>query len=175
MPQRQAGLALVFVLVALAVLAVSALALIRSSDVSGLVAGNIAFRQGATQAAELGVSTALATIADPAFARDDEAVSYFPVLQPADAAGLPAVDWDALDAQRSGPYNLRWVAERLCNDTPVTDPDSQCQTSLGEEQGNSIRAGAPLFSPPSRIYYRITVRADGPKGTTSFVQALVAI
>lgn len=175
MPSRQRGLALLFVLIALAVLAVSAYALVRNSDVSSLVSGNIAFRQGATQAAELGVSEAIATLGNPAFDRDDVQDNYFPVIQALDANGLPNVDWDDIDVERSGLYDVQWVAERLCNDTPVTNPDAECQTSLGAEEGNSIRAGAAVFTPPSRIYYRITVRASGPKRTESFVQALIAI
>ncbi len=174
--RQQRGLSLLFVLIALSVLAVSAFALVRNSDVSTLVAGNIAFRQGATQAAELGVSAAIAELGNPAFDRDQEDLeNYFPTIQATDDDGLPDVDWDDIDAQRSGLYDVQWVAERLCNDTPVTDPDSECQTSLGAEEGNSIRAGAAVFTPPSRIYYRITVRATGPKSTESFVQALVAI
>ena len=55
---RQAGVSLILVLIALALLLVGSVALLRSSEVSSLVAGNVSFKEAATQATDLGISSA---------------------------------------------------------------------------------------------------------------------
>ena len=52
MRSKQTGTSLVIVVILLVILMISALALVRSSETVGAVAGNVAFKQAATAAAE---------------------------------------------------------------------------------------------------------------------------
>jgi hypothetical protein len=42
-------------------------------------------------------------------------------------------------------------------------------------QGESFTVGAPGYLQDPRVYYRITVRTQGPRNTVSYVQSMVAI
>ena len=55
---RQQGTSLVIVVILLVILMVSALALVRSSETVGAVAGNVAFKQAATEAGDVGIAAA---------------------------------------------------------------------------------------------------------------------
>ena len=60
--QSQRGVSLIIVLVVLAVILVGSLALLRSSEVSSLVGGNVSFKEAATQATDIGISDAAKTL-----------------------------------------------------------------------------------------------------------------
>jgi len=60
---KQRGIVLFFALIALLVLSLAAAALVRSVDTSTLIAGNLAFRQSATNSADLGVEAAMTWLA----------------------------------------------------------------------------------------------------------------
>ncbi|MDD2701398.1 MAG: hypothetical protein PHH36_09195 [Sideroxydans sp.] len=56
----QRGVVLFFALIALVAMSLAAVALIRSVDTSTIIAGNLAFRQSATAAGDVGIDTAIA-------------------------------------------------------------------------------------------------------------------
>lgn len=56
---RQAGISLVITLVALVMMSLAAVALMRNVDTTNLVAGNLAFKQATTSAADLGTESAI--------------------------------------------------------------------------------------------------------------------
>ncbi len=72
---------------------------------------------------------------------------------------------------------VSYVIHRLCRVTG--DPKSastDCSSSpTVTASGNSKGAGVinPISS--TQVYYRITVRIDGPRNTVSYVQAIVAM
>lgn len=86
--RRQRGLSLLFALLALAVISLAAVALVRSVDTSGLIAGNLGFKQDATaaagQAAEQAIGWLLAN-AGPTLDNDNVAAGYY-------ASSLDALD-----------------------------------------------------------------------------------
>ena len=41
--------------------------------------------------------------------------------------------------------------------------------------GESFTVGAPGFLQDPRVYYRITVRTQGPRNTVSYIQSMVAV
>jgi len=61
-PQRQKGAALFVALVALLAMTFAGLALLRSMDSAGLIAGNFSFRQAALSAADMGLEGALSAL-----------------------------------------------------------------------------------------------------------------
>ena len=57
--KSQRGGTMILVIIALAVLLVSAVVILRSSGIASTVAGNIAFRTSANQVAEVAINTAI--------------------------------------------------------------------------------------------------------------------
>jgi Tfp pilus assembly protein PilX len=168
------GFALIMVMVLLAIMLIGALAMLRSSDASARVAGNISFQAAATKATDIGISEAARALDGMANTDVDIANTYFATRQPENGDGiLSTVDWREVASTEVGNYSVRRVIERMCQTTPVTDPTTQCmmyeQSSVG-----SNKAGALAYANPASLYYRITVRVTGPNNTTSFVQALVS-
>jgi type IV pilus assembly protein PilX len=171
--QTQRGVSLIIVLVVLAVVLVGSLAMLRSTEVSSLVAGNVSFKEAATQATDIGISEAARALDARTNLDSNIANVYFATRQPEDADGLPTtVNWSAVPSTPVGNYTVQHVAERLCQATPVTDPLADCMVRDGEAAGSN-KAGSLGYKNPPTVYYRITVRVSGPKSASAFVQALV--
>ena len=170
---RQGGMSLLMVLVVLGISLVGALSLLRSNEVSALVAGNVSFREAATQATDIGISQGAKALEATTNFDANVANAYFATRQPEDAAGLPTtVNWGTVPSTTVGYYQVQYVAERLCQVTPVVDPAADCMVRDGEAPGSN-KAGSLVYKSPATVYYRITVRVMGPKQTAAFVQALV--
>jgi len=166
-------MSLIIVLVVLAILLVGGLAMLRSSEVSSLVAGNVSFKEAATQAGDIGISDAAKALDTMINLDSNVANVYFATRQAEDSYGLPiTVDWSAVPALAVGNYNVQHVVERLCQTTPVTDPLADCMARDADAPGSN-KAGSQAYQNPATVYYRITVRVTGPKSASAFVQALV--
>lgn len=170
----QAGSALILVLVCLTVLAMGALALVRITESSTLVTGNLIYRMNARMAGETGIDTAFAAVNALA---DDEAAQpgwYYPVRQPEDEFGIPAnVDWVSAPVIQVGAYAVRYVVERMCQGAvPVASLENQCLLEQLQLPGSN-RAGAPQLAAPAARQFRVTVQVRGPRNTLELVQSLV--
>jgi hypothetical protein len=83
-PQKQGGVILLLTLIVLVAMTLAAIALIRSVDTTNVVAGNLAFKQAATQVADEGVELAIqclsgttsSTCPDGGFLAGTEATYY---------------------------------------------------------------------------------------------------
>jgi Tfp pilus assembly protein PilX len=171
--QRQRGATLIIVLVVLAVMLVGSLAMLRSTEVSGLVAGNVSFKEAATQATDIGISDAARALDLMTNTDTNVANVYYATRQPEDSDGLPtSVNWSSVATATVGNYSVQHVVERLCQTTPVTDALASCMVRDGEAPGSN-KAGSATYRNPPTVYYRITVRVTGPKSAAAFVQALV--
>lgn len=73
----QQGISLFIVLIALILMSLSAVGLIRMVDTSSLVAGNLAFKQGATSAADRAVEEAIQWLATAATNDDNANAGYY--------------------------------------------------------------------------------------------------
>lgn len=105
LPVRQRGVVLVITLIALVAMTLAAIALMRSVDTGNVIAGNMAFKQGAAQSGDAGTEAAinwLVPIAGIAASyNDDPANGYYATsqeqLDPTGNNGDPnhaLVDWD---------------------------------------------------------------------------------
>lgn len=171
---RQQGASLIIVVILLVILMVSALALVRSSETVGAVAGNVAFKQAATEAGDVGIAAATNWLG--ALANADAAVAgvYYATRQNVDGYGLPTIDWTPVPATSVNAFRVQYVIERLCQGpTPVTSPITQCLTNQNQQDG-SRRVGSPSYSGGTAVYYRVTVRVKGPRNSESFVQSLLS-
>jgi type IV pilus assembly protein PilX len=172
--KREQGVTLVIVLVVVGVVLVANLALMRSMSTVNRVASNKSFKQAATQAAEVGLRAAENYIA--AIAAPDTAVAnrYAAVMQASDANELPtSVNWTNVATTDVGNYDVKWVVDRMCDRTPVTDPITQCLGLQTTQQG-SKKAGSPSYASTTAVYYRITVQVTGPRNIETYVQSAVA-
>ena len=188
MNKSQQGSSLLIVLVLLTAMLLAAVSLARVTDTSTLVAGNMSFKAAALQASEVGMAEALLRLRDPGL--DTESVTvgkgwYSPLA--AKSINPDDLVWgDALvvgNGQTApnipmdlGPYEARFIIERLCAGTtlPISEVDKQtrCYLELGTAPG-SAKAGTEQMEAPSSVQYRVTVSVTGPKGVQTFVQAVV--
>jgi type IV pilus assembly protein PilX len=110
-PKRQRGVVLVLTLIVLVAMTLAAIALVRSVDTGNVVAGNMAFKQGATQAGDAGTEAGIAFLrtggvggipiaGDPASYVDIPNQGYYATGQNLDMTGnshnssFGLVDWD---------------------------------------------------------------------------------
>ena len=108
LPERQKGVVLIITLIALVAMTLAAIALIRSVDTGNVVAGNMAFKQGAVLAGDSGTEAAITWLAGiagvAASQNDDPANGYYATSQETlDITGNSGdssrslVDWDGND------------------------------------------------------------------------------
>jgi type IV pilus assembly protein PilX len=172
---RQSGMTMLVVLILLAVMLLGGMALARMSNVSTLVSGNVALKERAVQASEVGINTAYATVSAATFPETpSQAGWYYDTAQPLDTAGLPSgVNLDNGRQVTVGAYDVRYVVERMCSVSAVTDPLQQCLLRQMDIEPSCKGTNCPGVDQPGGKQYRITVRVSGPQGTRTIVQSLV--
>lgn len=196
----QKGVVLFIALIVLVALTMAGIALVRSVDTANVIAGNLAFKQGTLQAADLGVEAAVAALPNivatnldndltPAASSTNPNYWYYATRRVADAAGAPTtlaigatgaatpIDWNgvpvAVDSTATG-NKVQIVIDRLCQGpAPVTDVQDKCfaDAPLG---GGTKKAGGVAFTASSTVYFRVTARVTGPRNTVSMVQAILS-
>lgn len=170
----QKGASLIIVLVMLTVLLLGALSMARLNDASALIAGNVAFKDSAMQASEVGISEAFNGMTSITDEDQDQGGWYFASLQGDDASGLPtSVDWAKAADIKVGAFDVHYVVERQCTGTlPVQDINAQCVIKRIATTG-SAKAGLETLETAASKQFRITVFVSGPKNTKSHVQSMV--
>ena len=189
-PSRQKGVTLMITLIMLVVMTLSAIALIRSTDTSNLIAGNVAFQQGATNSAQQGIQQGLSDLASlnntAALIQGDpnepwySPVSCNPTQHPIEwwawwnshtctSISGATTSFNPNNAGTDASFNtVFYVIERLCSQKLDTrDPNNLCQVKAVEDTAN------PPFWNAAQLY-RITAFVSGPRGTQSLVQAIVS-
>jgi type IV pilus assembly protein PilX len=196
MRRRQKGVVLFIALIVLVAMSLAGIALMRSVDTNVLIAGNLAFRQGATAGGDWGVEHARAWLtANGGLVNQDQPAGetfYFANWQQnLDLIGNnpdPLVmdyDWapgaGSLDLGLDSAGNrVQYVIHRLC-DTAGTPETVQCvrsslATGGGANTGGSKGvqdAGGGTVKAGGSTLYRVTVRISGPRNTVSYVQAVL--
>jgi len=193
--KAQRGVILFVALIVLVAMTLTGIALIRSVDTNLLVAGNLAFRQGATAAGDWGVEAARVflktTLAanKSALDNDQPASNYYATWQAnLDLYGTgvgTAFDWagsSQVVGTDSAGNEVRYVLHRMCqNSGAATASAANCVKTSGSSGSSAADGGtkgtvsySTLALPsPTVIYYRVTVRVLGPRNTLSYVQAML--
>jgi type IV pilus assembly protein PilX len=193
--KKQQGVVLIIALIVLIAMSLAGVALVRSVDTTNLIAGNIAFKQGALQEGNLAIEGAINQFAiggdllviEANLARIENGYptrNYSASILPANAQGIPltlvnaTTDFDsnanflakgvALDPLTNN--FSRFVIERLCQNPGAFDEDTcrhiEAPTAL-DERLKGLVTSIPLF--------RITARMDGPNNNTvSYTQAIIS-
>ena len=190
---RQRGAVLFIALIVLVAMTLAGIAIMRSVDTTTLIAGNLAFKQGTIQSSDNGIEVAFQwLIANRATLASDDYLSgngYYSA-RPAGSLNwnVPATWASAVTVGTDAAGNtISYLIHRMCTcsdsaynvncgatvqqcalDAPVGAPPPPAA-------GDSFAVGAPGFLADPRVYYRITVRTQGPRNTVSFVQSMVAI
>jgi type IV pilus assembly protein PilX len=187
---RQQGVVLIFSLIVLLILAIGAVAVLRSVGSSLLSAGNLAFHRDLVNQAEQAVSTVMTefkTNGPPlggVTTADLPAANYVSTALPTNAQGVPLVLLDnaafaavatpgLLPAGNDIPgatpdVTIRYIIDRLCTNTGTASTPN-CVQSTGLPTGGTANRNTAV-APPSATVYRISVRVDGPRNTQAFLQ-----
>ena len=202
--RHQRGVAIIVALMVLVAMSLGAIALMRSVDTAALIAGNLAFRQGATLGGETGIEDARSILLTAIADRTVDSISrgYYASTPESDKIDLTGnrladksywVRWPGTDGSGQTPVCLPadaatgnqacYIVHRLCDEPGEVDVDKCYTFSLpehGPEQGprSAQRDYGPLapgVKPADQVYYRITVRTQGPRNNVSFLQAFVVI
>jgi len=198
--RRERGVVLFIALIAMVVLSLAGVALIRSVDTTGSVAGNLAFREASVIAVNRAVEKAVDALyisktIDPE--HDDAGHNYYAKLQVGEKPnGAPLVvagtyltmtgsyPFGAADTYPTTNAEVRWVIERVCsNASPIpaapgaltfADKLQYCDElapKLSQGKTTMKLEGVELSPIP---LYRVTVRVDLPgTNTATYAQAML--
>ncbi len=199
-PLRQRGAVLLFSLIALTLLLISAVAMVRSFNGSMFTAGNVAFKRDLLNQGERAVKPVLdavqtgplATAAVRAYALPSS--NYSATILDTNDHGIPNVlllddsgfnafgrTSNDISGAAGQQVSIRYVIDRLCKDE---GPDnllgaSKCtQADSGTPPGGSaselLRAedtsSGGAGAVPHQVVYRLSIRVNGPRGTQAFYQ-----
>jgi Tfp pilus assembly protein PilX len=188
----QRGIVLVVALIVLVAITVAGMAMIRSVDTATLVAGNLAFQQSATHAADKGVEQAVAMLRqkalDNTLGTPDVTNGYSATLVALSDNPGPGQSWQEFWQSTLAPKavdlgedqfknHVYYVVHRQCAAAGPPGVSGNCvespaaSASSGNDDGNdSIK-----LQGATAVYYRITVRVAGPRRTESYVQSYIAM
>jgi hypothetical protein len=199
--KRQQGLVLLITLLALVAMMLASVGIMRSVDTSVAAIGNMAFKQACDEAAGTATQQVLQNImpnwstqlgVDPGFLNNDGGAAgagYYATVQAnEDARGIPQMllaqppvnDGGLFLNGPDGVRNMtRIMVERMCNaagdanrmnclGSSGLDP-SPCTTADELECLELPGGGGAL------VYYRVSVRVDGPNNTSCLAQSMILL
>lgn len=198
----QRGVVLFIALIVMVAMALAGLALIRTVDTGVIVAGNLAFKQSATNAGDQGLEAARSwLLLNKAVLSSDNinaagGNAYYANWQanldlPGTDPAKTDFDWanNAVEvtANDGAGNQVRYVVHRLCAASNVQPSATSCvkvsSTTVGAvandgeyggRRGYEVGGSGTGFNlTQTLVYYRVTVRIDGPRNTVSYVQAMM--
>lgn len=193
----QQGVTLLIALIVLVAMTLTGIALVRSSDTTNIIAGNMSFQQAAMHSGDSGVEAAvswlegqnnLSTVnlyADKNILGSCQGYtsSYSSTAEPP-AVGTWDTWWNGLSSCQkvSNPVDsagntASFTIHRMCSVAGApnsTTPNQYCFATPAVPVPCYV-AGCILPYYTGQVYYRIISRIDGPRGTKSYVQAIVAL
>ena len=178
--RRQRGVVLFIALIMLVAMALTGIALSKAVTTGLLIAGNLAFQEGATSSGDAGIEAGRRWLLaqNTATLVSDQPRGYFANWQ--STFNPASFDWVGL-GQSAGTDSsgnaTHYVIHRLCSASNLTvnAPSQQCvmlQTSGASGSKSSGSYGSVPLTGTSGVYYRITARVTGPRRTVSYVQSI---
>lgn len=196
--RRQGGVVMLVALIVLVVMTLAGIALMRSMDTSTMIAGNMAFKQAATQSADVGIESAIKYLEESnalSSLYDSNKLAGYSSQTQGNKEYLDTgkTFWAAVEdfachlnkfgqgcipaPEANANGNLvSYSIQRLCLNNGK--PDLNCAAVYGtvSAEGNSEGAQEDMYGATSTtVYYRITVRVVGPRNSVSYVQSIVAL
>ena len=191
-PTRQRGVVLMITLIVLVAMTLAAIALVRSTDTTNLIAGNLAFQQAATNSGDQGTEAAIAWLEQNnsgTYLHSDHNTSGDRLGYSASRQDpVPGQTWEnfwnmvlsnqsiSLAPDAAG-NTVSYVIQRMCqlSGAPTSGAGCAVSSATATTVGNSEDAGTVVLQYSSQVFYRITSRIVGPRNTVSFVQTIVAM
>lgn len=185
--RAQRGVVLLIALIALVAMTLSALALIRSVNTTNLIAGNLSFRESAVLTGERSTEIALANWLTPNATantlHNHSTANGYRAFRADPAAGI---SWDAFwndtlaaqavtGAMDASGMTVAYVIHRMCDGVGSPHVVNCAKPPTGINVGGSQSAGGVSPISSSQVYYRITTRITGPRGTVAYVQTVLAL
>lgn len=196
MPRSQRGTVLIIALIVLVAMTLAGIATMRSVDTATVMAGNIAFRQSALNAADQGIQAGYVVLKVPSPSSDltkDGSLWLVPTAGYYSSAPITEPNWsDPAAWQNAVTLNggapdaagnvISFIVQRLCT-VPNCAVGGTCggqtnlcgstpgSATLSREGGDNFRVEQGFFSLP-QVHYRITARAVGPRKSVAIVQIL---
>jgi type IV pilus assembly protein PilX len=192
---RERGAILFVALIVLVAMSLAGIALMRSVDTNVLIAGNLAFRQGATAGGDWGIEDARTWISgNAALLNDDLSTPFYYASwqETQDLTGNNSLiandyNWDSTNAGEqprdlgfdAAGNRVQYLVHRLCDKAGQPNDVHCVKSSLvaGSVQAGTSKViqGAGGGSVPGKasVLYRVTVKITGPRNTVSFVQAVM--
>lgn len=173
--QRQRGVVMFVALVVLIVMTLAGLAMLRQMGGAVSIAGNVAFKQGATAVADAGTEAGRAWIVSPVNNKDLDAIANGYFSSWGASVNPDSFNWGtapvAAAANASG-FTVRYVIHRLCA-TPNLASNAPAQR-CSEEKGKEIidKGTGEKFPGTPQPYFRVTTRVEGPRNTVSYTQVV---
>jgi Tfp pilus assembly protein PilX len=193
---KQAGVVLFFALIALVVMSLAAVALIRSADTGGLIAGNLSFKQSTLFSADRGAESSmknwLLKIGSD-LSEDNPDSGYYASISDVNADTIIDNNKDARqlvdehgfdDGTDASGNQISYVIQRMCPIAGVFVPghgvgvtERPCLTihntglPSGDQTGDPCD---PICKPVENPLYRVTAKVVGSKNTVSYIQAFLS-
>jgi type IV pilus assembly protein PilX len=189
----QRGVTLIIALIALITLTIGAIAMMRSTNTSLRMSGNLAFKRDLANQSERAVAAALADLRTGTLASASSreanrlASNYSASLLAAPSQGIPTVllDDSAFTAagftradiqDTAARLQIRYVIDRQCTGVGAFDAAvcSGVSTIAGDKGGSSKDADSRAGGGAAPVY-RISIRVTGPRGVQTFLQTTVVL
>ena len=188
--RRQRGVVLMTALIMLVAMTLGGIALIRAVYSSSLIAGNMVFQQSATSSADAGIEAGISWLENNnsgTTLHTNSAENAYTAYCQAPCSSQDWGDyWDTLqEAQQTATLDSADVAgnkvsyaiQRLCNGLGDPSAGADCAVApMGlNSSGSSKGGGIVQIQYASQVYYRITARVAGARGSVSFVQVVLLL
>lgn len=176
-------------MIVLVIMALAGVAMMKQAGSGLTIAGNVAFKQGALSAADLGTEAAIAWWKSKS---EDELLSDLPtdgyysdwgVVGDVRRAGDPTrYDWSVAKTVTTNDglqHEVAYIIERMCmnKDEARTVAGQLCVVTPisdgADKTTRPIEYPGSLAGDRSRIHYRISTRVVGVKNTTAFIQVMI--
>jgi type IV pilus assembly protein PilX len=181
LPPYQRGVVLFIALIVLVAMTMAGIAIMRSVDTGNLISGNFAFKQGTLQAGDYGVNAAVTYLVAQANTgqlnnsnpgNGYTAVATEPADWTADASWANSV---TVGTDATG-NTVQYVINRLCESGgPPNQVNCAKMQKTGGEAGNSQGYFGGQFTNQPMVFYRVTTRVTGPRGSASIIQFDIAL
>jgi Tfp pilus assembly protein PilX len=167
-PGRQRGVVLILTLIVLVAMTLAVIALVRSVDTGNVVAGNLAFRQGAVQTGDAGTEAAIAFLrtgnAGAAIANTTLSNTDHPMGNPGDGYYAEIQNLDMTGNGAPGLARVNWEGNN-CNGAPpaagCVQPSATIQVIPGYTAQYVIQRLCPGTGAMSQTNFCVTFQATG--------------
>ena len=187
-PKQQGGLALPVMLIILAVMLISSIYLLKSSNSTTLTASNLAYDSAQSRAVDAGLHAGFKWLSDTAngnkalLNQDSPQNGYLATLDTTQTARSDAF-WDGKKTVLHQGQSIEYVVHRLCLLTGAYDTAGNACVQTADANaggahigvGDSLASDSPQFAETPKVHYVVTARLSGTRGGNVMNQLVVLI